>query len=48
MTQTEKDNAIRNCGDSYDEILSIQYGAPGTEGRDEFEREVEAFIRTVL
>ena len=44
MTQTEKDNAIRNCGDSYDEILSIQYGAPGTEGRDEFEREVEAFI----
>lgn len=44
MTQAEKDMAIRNCGDSYDEILSIQYGEPGTEERDEYESEVEAFI----
>lgn len=44
MTQNEKDNAIMNCGDSYDEILNIQYGEPGSDSRNAFESEVEAFI----
>lgn len=44
MTQIEKDNKILECGDSYDEILDIQYGEPGSESRNEFDSEVEAFI----
>lgn len=44
MTQIEKNNKILNCGDDYDEILAIQYGEPGSDSRNEFDSEVEAFI----
>ena len=44
MTTEEKNKAILNCGDDYDDILNIQYGTPGTPERDRFDREAEAFI----
>ena len=45
MTTTEeKNNAILNSGDDYEEILDIQYGKKGTPGRDAFDRDAEAFI----
>lgn len=44
MTQKEKDIAIMNCGDNYDDILNIQYGEVGSDSRNEFDSEVEAFI----
>ena len=40
----EKNKAIMNCGDDYDDILDIQYGRKGTPSRDRFDREAEAFI----
>ena len=44
MTTEEKNKAILNCGDDYDDILDIQYGKTGTPERDRFDREAEAFI----
>ena len=44
MTTEEKNNAILNSGDDYEEILDIQYGKKGTPGRDAFDRDTEAFI----
>ena len=44
MTTEEKNNAILNSGDDYEEILDIQYGKKGTPGRDAFDRDAEAFI----
>ena len=44
MTTEEKNKAILNCGDDYDDILDIQYGKAGTPERDRFDREAEAFI----
>ena len=44
MTTEEKNKAILNCGDDYDDILDIQYGKTGTPERDSFDREAEAFI----
>ena len=44
MTTEEKNNAILNSGDNYEEILDIQYGKKGTPGRDAFDRDAEAFI----
>ena len=44
MTTEEKNKAILNCGDYYDDILDIQYGKTGTPERDSFDREAEAFI----
>jgi len=44
MTEEEKNKAILECGDDYDEILDIQYGKLGTPERDKFEREAEAFV----
>ena len=44
MTSEEKNKAILNCGDDYDDILDIQYGKTGTPERDRFDREAEAFI----
>ena len=42
--EEEKNKAIMNCGDDYDDILDIQYGRKGTPSRDRFDREAEAFI----
>ena len=44
MTTEEKNKAILDCGDDYDDILDIQYGKTGTPERDRFDREAEAFI----
>lgn len=44
MTTEEKNNAILNSGDDYEEILDIQYGKKGTPERDAFDRDAEAFI----
>lgn len=44
MTEEEKNKAIMECGDDYDDILNIQYGPEGTPERNEFERDAEAFI----
>ena len=40
--EEEKNKAIMNCGDDYDDILDIQYGRKGTPSRDRFDREAEA------
>ena len=37
MTTEEKNNAILNSGDDYEEILDIQYGKKGPPGRDAFD-----------
>ena len=47
MTQKEKDIAIMNCGDNYDEILNIQYGEVGTDSRNEFDSEDEVLTPSV-
>ncbi len=44
MTNEEKNKAIMECGDDYDDILNIQYGLKGTPERDQFDRDAEAFI----
>lgn len=37
-----KDNALLNCT-NLDELLNVEYGEVGTETRDIFDRETEAF-----
>lgn len=37
-----KDNALLNCT-NLDELLNVEYGEVGTETRDVFDRETEAF-----
>jgi DNA-binding XRE family transcriptional regulator len=44
MIREDKNKAILECGDDYDEILDIQYGQPGTPTREQFENDAEAFI----
>lgn len=44
MTEEEKNKAIVECGDDYDNILNIQYGLEGTPERDRFEHDAETFI----
>lgn len=44
MTEEEKNKAIMECGDDFDEILNIRHGAEGTPERDQFECDAEAFI----
>lgn len=44
MTEEEKNKAIMECGDDFDEILDIRHGLEGTPERNEFERNAEAFI----
>lgn len=44
MTKEEKNKAIIECGDDYDDILNIQYGKLGTPERNRFESDAETFV----
>ena len=37
-----KENALMNCS-SLDELLDVEFGKVGSETREEFDREIEAF-----
>lgn len=40
--ETNKDERIMNCT-TLDELLDVQYGKVGTQERDEFDKETQAF-----